>query len=123
MLAYVDDLYMIVTSPNYSENCRILESLHKEVMVWARENDISFDKYQVRHFKRSRTAKINGDDDYPRLPGLDGTDLQKEIRILGVIVDTQLRWDAHVELVSFMVGDRGPTLTDVTRSSQTSANR
>ncbi|GJC99960.1 zinc knuckle [Colletotrichum higginsianum] len=114
-MSYVDDTYILVTSPSYKTNCEILTKWHDVVMGWAGPIGIRFDpsKYQVMHFRRSRTTS-DYPDDMPAIVGLtkknnlvpeerdpadeNGVEDKRltHLRILGLLVDHRLSWDAHI---------------------------
>ncbi|KAF4907992.1 putative RNA-directed DNA polymerase from transposon X-element [Colletotrichum viniferum] len=100
--SYVDDSYILVTSRTFGENREILEKYHEQVMEWATPNGIRFDpgKYKVMYFTRNEKCDL-----YPRIPGLTvkhvinnsvDPEAPKYLRILGVMVDPALKWDAHI---------------------------
>ena len=98
-LAYVDDTYLLVSSSGFRKNCDILKELHDIIMDWANERGVTFEptKYAVMHFTpRSsyRPAIV------PQIKGLKQDSLKTELRILGIIVDANLRRHVHVEHVS-----------------------
>ena len=95
MMAYVDDMYLMVTSESRTTNCKWLTTLHKEIMKWAKDNNASFDKYEVMHFRKSSKDKCN---EMPDILDLKGKTPQHDsMRILGIWVDPELKWDAHVQ--------------------------
>ncbi|KAF3799822.1 Retrovirus-related Pol polyprotein [Colletotrichum gloeosporioides] len=100
--SYVDDSYILVTSRTFKENCEILEMYHEQVMEWATPNGIRFDpgKYKVMHFTRNEKCDL-----CPKISGLTvkhvinnsvDPEAPKHLRILGVMVDPALKWDAHI---------------------------
>ncbi|KAH0421302.1 reverse transcriptase [Colletotrichum camelliae] len=100
--SYVDDSYILITSREFKENCEILEKYHEQVLEWATPNGIRFDpgKYKVMHFTRNEKCDL-----HPRISGLavkhviDNSvdpEAPKFLRILGVMVDPALKWDAHI---------------------------
>ncbi|KAF4478276.1 hypothetical protein CGGC5_v014021 [Colletotrichum fructicola Nara gc5] len=100
--SYVDDSYILVTSRIFKENCEILEMYHEQVMEWATPNGIRFDpgKYKVMHFTRNEKCDL-----CPDISGLTvkhvinnsvDPEAPKHLRILGVMVDPALKWDAHI---------------------------
>lgn len=101
-LAYVDDTYLLVVSESYEKNCRILERLHSVIMPWAGESGVLFEpsKYAVMHFQKPRSRRQEVCSCLPNLPGLTEECLKTEMRILGVIVDSRLNWQGHMEHVS-----------------------
>ncbi|EQB44609.1 hypothetical protein CGLO_16629 [Colletotrichum gloeosporioides Cg-14] len=100
--SYVDDSYILVTSRTFKENCEVLEMYHEQVMEWATPNGIRFDpgKYKVMHFTRNEKCDL-----CPKISGLTvkhvinnsvDPEAPKHLRILGVMVDPALKWDAHI---------------------------
>ncbi|KAH9236382.1 hypothetical protein K456DRAFT_1945665 [Colletotrichum gloeosporioides 23] len=86
----------------FKENCEILEMYHEQVMEWATPNGIRFDpgKYKVMHFNRNEKCDL-----CPKISGLTvkhvinnsvDPEAPKHLRILGVMVDPALKWDAHI---------------------------
>ncbi|KAJ3525821.1 hypothetical protein NM208_g11477 [Fusarium decemcellulare] len=97
--AYVDDTYLVAVSTSYDQNCKGLEKAHEAILGWAGRTGVTFSphKYKVMHFKRPQSKEA----DYKRLPQIPGLHnlnncLVTEMNILGVIVDHQLTWDAHI---------------------------
>ena len=101
-LAYVDDTYLIVSSPTYVRNCKLLEELHAIIMDWAKECGVIFEptKYGVMHFRISRLRRSQQPRLLPTIDGLTEESLKEEMRILGVFVDSRLTWRTHVDHVS-----------------------
>ena len=58
-LGYVDDHYLVVTSPSYKNNCKALEKLYGVVLDWGKANGVVFDpkKTKVLHFRPPRGQK------------------------------------------------------------------
>lgn len=99
-LANFDDTCLLVVSPDREKNCRALKSLHDDwIMNWAGEGGVTFepDKYAVMHFQKPWSR--HECDLLPHIEGLTKNALKTEMRILGVIVDNRLTWQAHVEHV------------------------
>lgn len=100
-LAYVDDTYLLVVSESHEKNCRILARLYDVIMDWAGESGVTFEpsKYAVMHFQnpQRRRPKCSS---LPEMPGLTEQSLKTQLRVLGVIVDSRLTWQGHVEHVS-----------------------
>lgn len=106
IFSYVDDSYIIVRSKSFETNCELLRILHGRVEDWASANDVEFapHKYGLLHFQRGplpRRCKI-----LPDIPGLTPKHLEApegydvpHLRILGVMVDSQLKWGPHIDHV------------------------
>lgn len=106
IFSYVDDSYIIVRSKSFDTNCKALSILHGRVLAWARDNDVEFapHKYGLLHFQRGPRAKR-----CKSLPDIQGLSLKHleapegydvpHLRILGVMVDSQLKWGPHIDYV------------------------
>lgn len=93
-IGFADDSHILTYSKSTETNCRTLERIHNECLVWARRHGMSFapQKYELTHFTRSRTkfnlqasASFNGIHKEP----------SKEVKVLGVWLDSKLRWTSH----------------------------
>lgn len=99
--SYVDDTYIVVSSQSYEDNCRALSEIHKNVIdPWSAECGLSFSpsKYSITHFK-------NPNEKVPLcelLPDIDGVRDNKDCfkkgknKVMGVILDPELTFEAHV---------------------------
>ncbi|KAF5669113.1 ADP-ribosylation factor 8 [Fusarium denticulatum] len=98
--AFVDDTYIMVVSLSYRTNCRALEFAHEEILKWARPMGVTFStgKYHSMHFK----PRWSRDPDCRLTVNIEGFDTKNEpvdeLKILGVVVDRRLRWEAVLEL-------------------------
>lgn len=120
MVSHVDDTYIIVRTGSFEKNCTALETLHDRVLAWAKANDVEFSphKYGLLHFqrepKKERCVLL------PGIPGLTRRHLEPpkydhrvppkvykvpHLRILGVMVDTQLKWGPHIDHIAERVQD------------------
>ena len=95
-MSYFDDTYLVVASKSYKKNCELLEEYFKEIQTWTENNNVVFEptKNRIMHFHLSQRGKRVLPTCLPVLsqPAL----LKSELRILGIIVDQQLTWKAHV---------------------------
>jgi hypothetical protein len=91
---FVDDTNILVWSPSAKENCRKLTSAHKLCLEWARRHGAVFapEKYKLIHFTRRRKADVTA---CTEIPGFDGKPVPN-LPVLGVWVDSKLKWSAHV---------------------------
>lgn len=95
-MGFVDDTNILVYGDSTEANCSQLEEAHNKCIQWADKHGASFapQKYQLIHFSRSRTrhnmtATVN-------IPGFqDGS--SPHLRLLGVWVDSKLRWGPHIK--------------------------
>lgn len=87
------------------ENCELLKETHKLCVNWAKKHASRFDpsKYQLVHLSRKRNADTNKD------LVLDNgfyIGVQKSGVLLGVEIDTQLKWKPHLEQIKMRVSKR-----------------
>ena len=68
-VAYVDDLYLIATTNSYANNCKLLTSLHKEVLEWAGMRGMDFDKYKLIPFRGTIKHSIS-ENVWPDIEGI-----------------------------------------------------
>ena len=95
---FADDVNIITYGTSTEENCKALSRIHDECTTWARRHGSSFapKKYELIHMTRKprrfdMTASIN--------IGPDIVTPKSDIRILGVQIDTHLRWGPHVRRI------------------------
>lgn len=102
-VAYHDDTYVIVVSNSFRMNCRLLEKAYDKCQQWARSFDAKFEpsKFKIIHFNRRRKRSILQQTSVvPRIDGLNKqTALVNEQKVLGVVLDKELKWKAHVNQV------------------------
>lgn len=98
-LGFVDDTNILTFSKSTEQNCRTLEEANRICEHWATTHGSAFapNKYQLIHFTRrlkrfNMTAKIN-------IPGFEGNP-KAEIKVLGVHIDSKLRWGPHIRETS-----------------------
>ena len=94
-VGFVDDVNVLVYGPSTAENCRKLKEVHRRCMRWAATHGAKFapDKYEVIHF--FRTPRRFDMTATPRIEGVR-SDTSSTIRILGVQVDSKLKWGPHI---------------------------
>lgn len=104
IFSYVDDSYIIVRSERFDWNCKALSKLHGRLQAWAKANDVEFapHKYGLLHFEREPPAKRC--QSLPAIQGLTPKHLEApkgyhvpHLRILGVMVDSQLKWGPQID--------------------------
>ena len=95
-IGFADDTNILTYSTSTEANCRTLEGVHMQCLRWAARHGMKFApaKYELIHFTRSRT-KFN----LEASAYFGGTEKQPaaEARVLGVWLDTKLRWTAHTK--------------------------
>lgn len=116
--AFVDDMYLISESRSIRLNCNFLERVHNKIL------NILFGphKYHVMHCKRPRSQVPRiPEDDWKLLPNIEGLNREKEpcqqLKLLGVIVDCALNWQAHISHIKGKVSQRLGYLTKVSDST------
>ncbi|SPJ73890.1 uncharacterized protein FTOL_03620 [Fusarium torulosum] len=97
--AYVDDTYLVAVSSSYEKNCRGLEIVHEGIMKWTTSAGVKFSppKYNLMHFK----CQNDTGPDCRLLPNNQGLKdnpnwLRVDVEVLGVVIDHQLTWEAHI---------------------------
>lgn len=97
-VAYVDDTYIIAISRSIKINCRMLGNAHEKCIEWAREDGVRFSpsKSYVIHFTRDRNQMRHL---LPSIPGFTKKNSEASLRILGVILDSRLNFQDHIENV------------------------
>jgi len=95
---FVDDVNILTYSESTEQNCKKLAEIHMECQKWARKHGSQFcpDKYELIHFSRTK-KKFNMSAEV-RLEG-QSVGPKTDIRILGVRLDSALRWQAHMRAV------------------------
>ncbi|EKJ70496.1 hypothetical protein FPSE_09357 [Fusarium pseudograminearum CS3096] len=97
--AFVDDIYFIAVSNSYQLNCEGITRLHTELIDIAQRLRATFGapKYHTMHM-HSPFGKKRHNNEIPEIPGV--TELpQPVLTILGVEVDCQLTWKAHIDKI------------------------
>lgn len=92
---FVDDVHLLAYSKSTERNCEILEKAHEICLEWAKTHGATFapKKYELVHLTRrpkrvnlAATIRIN---QATITPGA-------AIRVLGLWIDTKLRWGPHL---------------------------
>ena len=97
-IGFVDDANLIAFGRDTDATCKSLEKVHDKIMVWADKYGAVFapQKYELIHFTRKRMAV-----DVTR--GIRIGSVEKgpspDIRVLGIQVDSKLKWSAHTKNV------------------------
>ena len=115
-IGFADDINMLAYGRSTESNCRVLEAGHSRCLAWARRHGMRFapNKYELIHFTRSSkqfnlqaSVHLEG---VNKLPSPD-------IRVLGIWVDTKLRWSAHLREVQHKACTQIGALTRITAST------
>jgi hypothetical protein len=95
---WIDDVYFLTHGKSTRQNCLTLATMHREAERWSRTHGSRFDlaKYQLVHF--TRTPKMHNMKEPLRL---NDTTIEPSAaaRYLGIMMDSSLRWIAHVQHV------------------------
>ena len=115
-LGFVDDINALAYGKSTQENCRTLERIHRECERWALRHGSLFapTKYELIHLSRNpkkfdMTATINIENSLIK-PKAD-------IRILGLQIDTKLKWGAHIRKTQEKMVKQSMALTKISTST------
>ena len=113
---WIDDVNILTTGKSAEANCVTLTKVHEKAEAWARSHAAVFApaKYELMHFtnrpkKHPAIAKLS-------LPGLDVSP-GASCRLLGVYLDPQLSWTAHINHIQSSVSKRLGALTSLGNSA------
>jgi hypothetical protein len=97
-IGFVDDTNILAYGKSTAATCKALEEAHSRCLLWAKKFGIKFalSKYELIHFTRRRHAF-----DLSATVRLGDVvqDPKTEVRILGVWVDTKLKWGGHLKAI------------------------
>lgn len=94
-LGFVDDINILAYGRSTEANCRTLKTAHDTCLRWARTHGAAFapEKYELVHFTRTPRRF----DMTAALPlGEVSVRPKESARVLGVQVDSKLRWGPHI---------------------------
>ena len=98
-VGFVDDVNILTYGNSTERNCKVLSEIHRNCVKWAETHGAKFapEKYEVLHLTRAR-KRFN----LKATPTLEGIqiDTKTYIRLLGVQIDTKLKWGPHMKSVS-----------------------
>ena len=93
--SFVDDTYLLVTSPSYKNNMYHLARCFREISEWAEKSGVSFEpeKHELLHFARPRSRTH-----YTRSLKVGDLEIKPKdsMKILGIVVDSRLTWQDQV---------------------------
>ena len=119
-IGFADDTHILSYGTSTESNCRSLEIVHDQCMLWAKRHGMTFapQKYELTHFSKARTkfnlqasARFQGIDKQP----------DTKVRVLGVWLDSKLRWTEHAAQVELKADRQAGALTRITASTWGSA--
>ena len=95
---FVDDIHLLTYGKSTEGNCRRLEQVHQICLKWAKTHGASFapQKYELVHLTRT-PRKFN----MTEAVRFNNTEVgpSASIRVLGLHIDTKLRWGPHITQV------------------------
>jgi hypothetical protein len=97
-VGFVDDTNLIAWGPSAASNCEILTRAHNICLTWAFQYGAKFapEKYHLIHFTRKRRDHQG---DLQSCIRIENHEIKAEqtVKILGVIVDSKLKWKEHIK--------------------------
>ena len=115
-IGFVDDTNILTFSRSTEANCRTLERANEKCMAWARTHGATFasEKYRLMHFTR-RPKKLNMQATI-RIPKFQDGPVPV-IRILGIHLDSKLKWGPHINLTAAKAASHMASITRLTKST------
>ena len=95
---FVDDVNILAYSRSTASNCRKIEQVHQKCLAWAQRFGLKFapQKYELIHFTRRKGFDLSAN---IQLEGVV-LDPKPEVRVLGVWLDTKLKWKSHTREIN-----------------------
>jgi hypothetical protein len=114
-LGFADDINLLAYSTTTATNCNNLVRTHQHGVEIAQAHGLQFapDKFKLTHFTRSKIF------DLTQSVQLDNMEVvpEESVRILGLWLDTRLRWKAHEKVVHEKMKTQLLALTRTTAST------
>lgn len=115
-IGFVDDISILTYSGSTERNCEKLKDVHQDCQRWAEMHGAKFapEKYELIHFTRNhRRFNMEATID------IEGTRLPTKpfIRVLGVQVDSKLKWSAHINSIKSRYESQLLAFGRITRST------
>ncbi|KHJ32660.1 hypothetical protein EV44_g4025 [Erysiphe necator] len=103
---FVDDTNLVAWGCSARENCYTLKLAHSKCLAWAKRYGAEFapGKYQLIHFSRKRGSS----EDLKEKIELEDITInpRSEIKVLGVLVDSRLRWTHTLYFATYLTENR-----------------
>ena len=115
-IGFVDDINVLAYGKSTEENCKTLEGIHKKCERWAIRHGSVFapKKYELIHLSRNpkkfnmtAVVKIENSIIKPKT----------DIRILGLRIDTKLKWGPHIRKIQEKLTKQSRALTKISTST------
>lgn len=113
---FVDDVNILTYSESTEQNCRTLEEIYSRCEQWALRHGskLAERKHELIHFSRT-----------PRRYNMNATvtlaqhqvDAKPDIRVLGVQLDSKLRWGPHLRQIEAKLAVRHKAIRMITGST------
>lgn len=113
---FIDDINILAYGTSTEGNIEVPERLHSKCERWARRHGSTFapKKYEIIHlarntkkFNMAATITIDGETRTPKA----------DIRVLGVQIDTKLKWGPHIKKIQNRMVTQTQALTKITVST------
>ena len=115
-LGFVDDINVLAYGKSTEENCKTLEEIHKKCEKWAIRYGSVFapKKYELIHLSRN-PKKFN----MSTVVRIENSIIEPktDIRILGLRIDTKLKWGPHVRKIQEKLTKQSKALTKISTST------
>ena len=113
---FVDDVNILTYGETTERNCRALERIHRKCEEWAVTHGARFapEKYELLHLTRA-PKRFN----LKAVPTLGGVQVETKssIRVLGVQIDTKLKWGPHIKKIHDRFASQSLALSRITTST------
>jgi hypothetical protein len=97
-IGFADDINLLTYSKSTAENCAALESAHEQCLEWASTHGMRFalQKYKLTHFTQKNGFNLKAP------VQVQGRTIAPSpvVQILGLQLDTRLRWRTHIKAVN-----------------------
>lgn len=109
-LGFVDGTSVLAHKKSTAETCQQLDDVHKKLMECAKRHGAKFaqEKYELmhmtclpKHHNMTRTLMIEGSQ----------IEVKTDIKVLGVQVNSKLKWSLHINRVKMKIAKQFKALT------------
>ena len=116
---FIDDASVIMSSPSTEENCRRIKLIYTRCEDWARKHASKFapTKYEWIHFSRNRRHDLKKGLALGHGTTAITITLKEACRFLGIILDSGLKWKAHLRHIQVRASGRIGALASLAGST------